>query len=159
MYHYKKNVQTNSACLVIHATRNHAKAWLKLRQKLWPDCPARTHKEDIRRILCRAPSELALIAYSKSGRPLGFIELSLKERVNGCSTTSIAFIEGIFVEKRSRKLGIARYLFALAEQWARRIGCRELASDANIANTTSHKVHLALGFKETERVVYFKKTL
>ena len=38
-------------------------------------------------------------------------------------------------------------------------GVTELASDADIANITSHCMHAALGFEETERVVYFRKIL
>jgi aminoglycoside 6'-N-acetyltransferase I len=35
------------------------------------------------------------------------------------------------------------------------MGCTELALDALIENTGSHAMHEALGFVETERVVYF----
>jgi aminoglycoside 6'-N-acetyltransferase I len=36
---------------------------------------------------------------------------------------------------------------------------RELASDALLDNNGSHAMHEALGFTETERVVYFRKAL
>jgi aminoglycoside 6'-N-acetyltransferase I len=39
------------------------------------------------------------------------------------------------------------------------MGCTELASDALLDNQTSHAMHEALGFVETERVVYFLKPL
>ncbi len=32
-----------------------------------------------------------------------------------------------------------------------------MASDADIGNVVSHAMHEALGFAETERVVYFRK--
>ncbi|MGH8854579.1 MAG: GNAT family N-acetyltransferase, partial [Telluria sp.] len=54
---------------------------------------------------------------------------------------------------------IAALLVLAAEQWAREQGCTEMASDAMIDNTASHAMHLALGFEETERVVYFRKPL
>ena len=38
-------------------------------------------------------------------------------------------------------------------------GCREFASDAALGNELSHAVHRSLGFRETERVVYFRKLL
>lgn len=48
----------------------------------------------------------------------------------------------------------------LAEaRWARACGCRELASDALLENQASHAAHRALGFVETERVVFFRKPL
>ncbi|GBQ40877.1 hypothetical protein AA0614_2124 [Komagataeibacter saccharivorans NRIC 0614] len=42
---------------------------------------------------------------------------------------------------------------------ARQHGATELASDAELANTSSHAMHRALGFDETERVVFFRKNL
>ena len=54
---------------------------------------------------------------------------------------------------------MARALCAAVETWAKGAGCTEFASDAEIANTVSHRMHLALGFAETERVVYFRKLL
>jgi aminoglycoside 6'-N-acetyltransferase I len=56
-----------------------------------------------------------------------------------------------------RRAGIAGCLVAAVERWARQRGCREFASDALIANEASHAVHRALGFEETERVVFFRK--
>lgn len=37
-------------------------------------------------------------------------------------------------------------------------GCVELASDALLVNAPSQKVHRAIGFSETERVVFFSKS-
>ena len=54
---------------------------------------------------------------------------------------------------------MARQLFAAIGDWARARGCHELASDALIDNETSQRAHAALGFRETERVVYFVKKL
>ncbi|KJT50368.1 Aminoglycoside 6'-N-acetyltransferase, partial [Salmonella enterica subsp. enterica serovar Heidelberg str. RI-11-013343] len=36
-------------------------------------------------------------------------------------------------------------------------GCREMASDTTPENTISQKVHQALGFEETERVIFYRK--
>jgi aminoglycoside 6'-N-acetyltransferase I len=46
-----------------------------------------------------------------------------------------------------------------AEQWARDRGYREIASDAMIDNLISERAHLALGFKEVERAIHFRKDL
>ena len=50
-------------------------------------------------------------------------------------------------------------LVAVAEIWARERGCRAFASDAPLENSGSHAMHLALGFEETERVVFFRKAV
>jgi len=44
-------------------------------------------------------------------------------------------------------------------QWARERGCSELASDALLDNAASRAMHRALGFEETERAVFFRKSL
>ena len=54
---------------------------------------------------------------------------------------------------------MARELVAGAAQWAARSGCSEFASDALLDNAAAHALHRALGFEETERVVYFRRWL
>ncbi len=51
---------------------------------------------------------------------------------------------------------------ALAEAvglWGKDRGCTEYASNALLDNVDSHNFHAAIGFAETERVVYFRKEL
>ncbi len=79
--------------------------------------------------------------------------------MNGCETSPVAFLEGLWVEAPYRRRGIARLLIAAGEDWARSLGCHEFASDALIENIPSHAMHIAAGFAETERVVYFRKRL
>jgi aminoglycoside 6'-N-acetyltransferase I len=90
----------------------------------------------------------------------GFAEAAIRrDYVNGCETSPVAFVEGIHVVPEHRRQGVAGALIAAVEQWARDQGLRELASDALIENSQSHAMHRALGFSETERVVYFRKAL
>lgn len=92
--------------------------------------------------------------------PVGFIEVALRhDHVNGTETSPVAFVEGLYVRQRSRRKGWGRELMSSAEAWARSRGCTELASDAALDNTVSHRAHVSLGFHETERVVYFRKVL
>jgi aminoglycoside 6'-N-acetyltransferase I len=53
----------------------------------------------------------------------------------------------------------ARALCAAIAAWGRDQGCTELASDALEDNVQSHAFHRAIGFEETERVVYFRMLL
>ena len=59
----------------------------------------------------------------------------------------------------ARRKGVAASLVAAVAQWARGAGCRELASDAALENFIGQLVHRALGFEETERVVFFRRVL
>jgi aminoglycoside 6'-N-acetyltransferase I len=114
-----------------------------------------------RKVFLRSPQRFAqFVEYDSAGVPLGFVEVSLRvDYVNGADTSPVAFLEGIFVAPHARQRGIARALIAEVERWALNNGCMELASDAGLENTGSHAMHLALGFAESERVVFFKKPL
>jgi aminoglycoside 6'-N-acetyltransferase I len=103
---------------------------------------------------------LQLMMYDAQRQPIGFIEGSIRgDYVNGTETSPVGFVEGVYVTPAWRRKGVARALFAAIGDWARARGCRELASDALLDNVASQRAHLALGFKETERVVYFARKL
>jgi aminoglycoside 6'-N-acetyltransferase I len=103
---------------------------------------------------------LNLVAYSGSRDPLGFAEASVRtDYVNGTSSSPVVFLEGLYVAPEHRRAGVARSLVAAIAEWASEAGCRELASDVVLDNESSHAVHRALGFAETERVVYYRRSL
>lgn len=133
--------------------------WLQLRIALWPADQA-AHLQEMQE-LCAQPARYAqFIAYSRLGEPLGLVEVALRnDYVNGTESSPVGFLEGLYVVPGFRKQGIAAMLVKTAEQWARNQGCTEMASDALLENTASHAMHRALGFVETERVVYFRKLL
>ena len=134
--------------------------WVSLRAALWPDTSLAEHLEEMRDLLARPEKYVQFIAYSELKTPLGFVEASLRhDYVNGTNSSPVAFLEGIYVVPDFRNIGIAARFFSVVEDWACSIGCSELASDAALGNLTSHQVHHAMGFKETERVVYFSKNL
>ena len=79
--------------------------------------------------------------------------------VNGTNSSPVAFLEGLYVARSSRRQGVAHALVESVVEWALAQGCRELASDSLLDNTAAHAAHRALGFEETERVVYFPRKL
>lgn len=126
-----------------------------LRLALWPDSPI----EELKATVAAQPEYLVL-AVLDGDRPIGFAEIGLRrDYVNGCDTSPVAFLEGIYVDPAHRKQGVARALVAEALAWARRQEVSEFASDALLENTASHAFHQAIGFEETERVVYFRLPL
>ena len=143
------------------ATATDARDWEALRQALWPgggDTGA--HADDIARLLADPGDTVNLIARNDAGDAVGFAEASLRhDYVNGCDTSPVAFLEGIYVAPAARQRGVARALVAAVQSWAREQGCTELASDAAIGNTISLEMHNALGFVETQRVVFFRKQI
>jgi aminoglycoside 6'-N-acetyltransferase I len=142
-------------------THKHLAQWLPLRHALWPDTPRAEHAAEAAGLL-RAKDSLTLLALV-DGEPAGFAEAALRRSyVNGCDAAPgepVAFLEGIYVVPALRRRGIARALCERVVEWARSLGVAELASDALIDNHESHAMHRALGFAETDRVVFFRRVL
>jgi len=131
--------------------------WAALRRALWPD---EDGLADELPAMLAANGLLNLIARDDGGAVIGFAEAALRhDYVNGCETSPVAFLEGIYVVPAARHKGVARALVAAVADWARGLGVTEFASDALLENIDSHRMHTALGFEETERVVYFRKRL
>jgi aminoglycoside 6'-N-acetyltransferase I len=142
-------------------TESDANEWLRMRSALWSDGDLAEHQEDIARYFAgdrREPAEV-LLATAADGTPIGFVELSIRNIVDGCSTGNVAYLEGWYVDEEARRLGVGRMLFEAAEQWATRQGCTEFGSDALIDNEVSCIAHRSLGFAETGRVRMFRKSI
>ncbi|KTC35982.1 MAG: aminoglycoside 6'-N-acetyltransferase [Pseudomonas sp.] len=134
--------------------------WLQLRQALWPDCPADEHQAEIRQMLAEPQRYGCWLALAADSQALGLAEASLRhDYVNGTDSSPVVFLEGIYVAPEHRRQGIAQRLIEQVSQWGRQLGCTQLASDTGLDNLASQALHQALGFAETERVVYFKKAL
>jgi aminoglycoside 6'-N-acetyltransferase I len=143
------------------AGEQHIARWAGLRAALWPDQDAGRHREELAETLAAANDrDFACVALTDEGDCAGFAEAALRsDYVNGCETSPVVFLEGIFVAEPYRRSGIARLLCRAIEAWGRAQGCSEFASDAAIDNTASRALHHALGFVETERVVFFRKAV
>ncbi|MFD2648507.1 aminoglycoside 6'-N-acetyltransferase [Devosia albogilva] len=145
---------------IVPLTEANAAEWLELRLALWPDTSRQEHEAEITQILAALGDTFSILAQDREGAALGFVEASLRrDYVNGTDTSPVAFLEGIYVVPQARGRGVARALVAATETWAREQGCIEFASDALLDNVDSHAMHRALGFEETERVVFFRKVL
>ena len=134
--------------------------WLRLRQALWPECAREQHLAEMKHFIANAHRYVQFVAYSATREAVGLAEASLRsDYVNGTESSPVGFLEGLYVVPPARRRGVAAALVAAVCDWTRRAGCRELASDAVLENSISHVVHQALGFEETERVVFFRRKL
>ena len=133
--------------------------WLRMRRALWPDCAETMHRFELQRYAAAPGGSVAVFVCDGDGRLGGFVEVSIRDRVDGSFSDRVALIEGWYVDPELRGQGLGRLLIERAEQWARDRGLSELASDAEITNEPSLRAHEALGFKETFRLVHYLKPL
>ena len=101
-----------------------------------------------------------LVSQDEVGTLTGFLEVGLRSHADGCNPAQpVGYVEGWFVQEAFRNRGVGTELMRAAEDWARSLGCIEMASDALIDNEGSQSAHEALGFEVVDRCVHFRKGL
>ena len=143
------------------ASHSDIQGWVELRVQLWDDTSLDQHRAEAEAMLAKPLDEcIVYLDVVGGGRIRAFAEATLRhDHVNGCETSPVAFLEGIYVSPEDQGAGIGRTLLSSVQSWACQRGCSELASDADIDNLVSHAFHKALGFEESDRVIYFRKVL
>jgi aminoglycoside 6'-N-acetyltransferase I len=132
--------------------------WLRMRLQLWGGTAAE-HTPDIDAYFASPQEGVTFVVERPAGRLGGFIEVSLRNVAEGCTTSPVAYIEGWYVDVDLRRRHVGTRLVHAAEAWARRHGLQEIASDTQLDNTVSIHAHTALGYAEVERIVCFRKRL
>jgi aminoglycoside 6'-N-acetyltransferase I len=138
---------------------------------LWPHASAEEHLSELQpKVKGTSTSQLPVTVFvAESGHAdtqgadnevIGFVEVGLRSHADGCDESQmVGFLEGWFVRKDWRRVGIGRMLVAAAEEWASRHGCKEMASDTWIDNEISQCAHEAMGYEVVDRCVNYRKKL
>ena len=146
--------------IVERCTAEHFEDWVRLRQALWPDETIEEHRRYAASMVDRQTDAIVYLAQEEDGNIVAFAEATLRrDYVNGCSTSPVGFLEGLYVVPPYRGRGLARLLNKALEDWAASLGCTEFASDVLLRNESGQRAHEALGYIETERVVFYAKRL
>ncbi len=125
---------------------------------MWPQ-----HEKDLKGIfrgIVKSPKQVSFICHSDKRKAVGFANFSIRtDYVEGASSSPVGYLEGIFVQEKFRKKGVARMLLQEGEKWALKKGCVEMGSDTGLSNRRSQKFHKALGFRESAKLVAFIKKI
>ncbi|MCA9737713.1 MAG: GNAT family N-acetyltransferase, partial [Gemmatimonadetes bacterium] len=105
------------------------------------------------------PDGICLVAEDARGALVGFCEAGTRSYAEGCLSTPVGYVEGIWTEPDVRRHGVAARLLEAAEAWARSRGLVEMASDCTPDNAASLGFHRDRGFQEVEHIVCLRKTL
>lgn len=125
-----------------------------MRRALWPDCEDREADA-----LLATPStrSFVFVAEGSGGDLCGWAELGTRPYAEGCTTSPVAYLEGIWVDEAHRRAGVARSLVDAALEWARRRGLSEMASDYAPDNGASAAFHSAAGFEVADRAICVRR--
>jgi len=143
--------------IIRYAETDDRDKWTELRIQLWPHCSGSRHRLEIDQLL---KSDALVAVACKDAELIGFAEMSIRaDHVEGTSKVPVPYLEGWYVATAHRGCGVGRALLAFLEQAATGRGFTEIASDAEIANLSSIRLHKELGFREVGRSVHFVKPL
>ncbi|WP_026021457.1 aminoglycoside 6'-N-acetyltransferase [Paenibacillus senegalensis] len=130
----------------------------KLALKLWPDNSREILRTEFADML-ESRKDIVFLAVMDGGY-IGFVHMSLRyDYVEGSNSSPVGYVEGIYVEENYRNHGVSRKLVEAGEQWAKSLGCTEIASDTQWDNYGSQEFHKKIGFKEAGRIVAFIKNI
>ena len=105
------------------------------------------------------PDAAFFLAYAEK-TAIGFAQCQLRyDYVEGTESSPVGYLEGIYVLPAYRHEGVAKQLLQACENWAKRKGCSEFASDCELINTDSLRFHLNVGFEEANRIICFTKKI
>jgi aminoglycoside 6'-N-acetyltransferase I len=131
---------------------------------LWPHTSTEEHSRALLRLMStngkRCLPWVVLVAEHRKRGLAGFLYAGLRSHADGCdSSRPVAYVEGWYVDPPYRRRRVGAQLLAAAEDWARRQGCTEMASDTWIDNLDSQHAHESLGFAVVDRCVNYRKNL
>lgn len=131
---------------------------IPLVRALWPDHPQAAYASILSEYIGK--TQACCLIDTDGSDVLGIVFGALRhDYIEGCETSPVGYLEGIYVKDAYRRKGIAKMLVKTCEQWAKDQGCSEFASDCELTNIDSLRFHLGIGFHEENRIICFKKRI
>lgn len=137
-------------------SKENKEVWIQFRQSLYHDVEIEFHEEEIELILKDSTKATFLVFEKEDEMPIGMLELSLRNVVDGCLTSPVGYIEGIYLDEKTRGKGYGKLMVDFSKKWAKNQGCSELGCDAELDDIKAQSFHQKMGFKETYRIVQYK---
>lgn len=132
---------------------------LKMGLKLWNDYGETELRKQLEKTHTSNNYKI-LIAKNDKEIAIGFSIFSIRnDYVEGSEKSPTGYLEGIYVESKFRKKGIAKNFMQLGEQWLKTNNCTQIGSDTWLTDVESRDFHKKIGFREEEELVHFLKDI
>jgi aminoglycoside 6'-N-acetyltransferase I len=128
--------------------------WQRMRREIYPILDPEYDRREMEQI---SASDIWFCYFIEDGgAPIGLVELSSRNIVDGCLSSPVAYLEGLYLEPECRGRGLGTQAMRLVFDWCRERGFSELATDAELENLRAQNFYSMLGFEETDRVVEYR---
>ncbi len=141
------------------ATLDNFNTWHRFRSELYVDLDPAHSETEIKRMIDDPNLFSYLVFLDDIPKPVGMVEMSLRNIVDGCISSPVAYIDGLYVIEKYQGRGFGKELIQFIKNWAREQGCTELGVDTEPENERAQKFYLREGFEETFRIVQFRMGL
>ncbi|HEC19599.1 MAG TPA: GNAT family N-acetyltransferase [Gammaproteobacteria bacterium] len=129
--------------------------WKEMREGVYSSLDDEFHELEMKKIFLSDDWFCYFLA-SENSRILGLAELSSRNIVDGCLSTPVAYLEGLYIKKEYRGIGLGREAIGAIKDWCKEKGFAELGVDTELVNLKAQEFFKAVGFHETYRIVQFR---
>ena len=91
------------------------KEWFRMRDILWPGEDKSLHDKEMAEYI-QGGNEVVFVAEHPNKGLCGFIEVGMRSVAEGCESNPVAYIEGWYVDKDMRSMGIDKKRFDIIIQ-------------------------------------------
>ena len=132
--------------------------WSKFRNEIYPKISRDLDLKEMENIF---GSELwkCWFIEREDGKRIGLVELSLRNIVDGCVSSPVPYLEGLYLTETERGKSRGTEVIEMIKLWCQEHGYSELATDAELTNTRAQKFYEKLGFEQVDQVVAYRLEL
>ncbi len=129
--------------------------WKHMRKQIYPIIDDEYDDQEMLEIIVRE-DWFCYFVLNDNQDVMGLVELSSRNIVDGCLTSPVAYLEGLYLLPEYRGRGLGKKTMQMIMQWSKDKGFAELATDAELENEAAQQFYKAIGFEEVDRVVEFR---
>jgi len=141
--------------MLVPIQKNEFPIWREMRECVYESLSNGFHDKEMSQII-KSEDWHCLFIKDNGNKILGFVELSSRNIVDGCLSSPVAYIEGLFIKKENRGNGLGTKTIEAIKIWCKERGFTELGADTELANKRAQKFFNSVGFHETFRIVEFR---
>ena len=138
--------------------RAHFPQWKRMRGELYASLDDEFHLKEMEEISQRTDWICRFIVNAEK-EIIGLLELSSRNVVDGCLSSPVAYLEGLYLEPGHRGRGYGCSVLEKVVNWCRQNGFSELATDTELNNAAAQAFYTSFGFEEQDRVVVFRMAI
>lgn len=129
--------------------------WKEMREEIYRSLDDEYHNKEMEKIFV-SNDWFCYFLTDEKNQIAGLIELSLRNIVDGCLSSPVAYLEGLYLKKKYRGKGLGKGAIKIILKWCKEKGLSELATDTELTNLRAQNLYKTVGFQEIDRVVEFR---